>query len=162
MGTFNGLPLHPLVVHAVVVLVPLTVLAAIVFAVLPKLRWLLRWPLAAGAVVSLVTTFVARQSGLKLQVAFANLPLVKIHRNLANVLVLLVVVFVIVALIAVVTLGGTSQLASGALARTAVGGRTVQIAIAAVLVVVSVIVAIQVARVGDAGARAAWSGIKLS
>jgi hypothetical protein len=161
MGTFNGLPLHPLVVHAVVVLVPLTVLAAILFAVLPKQRWLLRWPLAAGTIVSLVVTFVAKLSGQKLQVAFANSPLVKIHQARANVFVLLVYVFVIVALIAVFTLGGSSQLASGALARAAVGGRAVQIVIAVVLVVISVIVLLPVARVGDAGARAAWSGVKL-
>ncbi|HEY8789377.1 MAG TPA: DUF2231 domain-containing protein [Actinopolymorphaceae bacterium] len=161
MGTFNGLPLHPLVVHAVVVLVPLTVLAAILFAVLPKQRWLFRWPLAAGAIVSAAVSFVAKRSGLKLQVAFANLPLVKIHASRANVLVLLVYAFAIVALIAVFTLGGRSQLASGALARAAVGGRAVQIAIAGVLVVIAVVVAIQVARVGDAGARAAWSGVKL-
>lgn len=160
MGMFNGLPLHPLVVHAVVVLVPLTVLTAIVFAILPTFRWLLRWPLAAGAIVSVVTTFVAKQSGQKLETAFANLPLVKIHQDRANVFVLLVYVFVVVALLAVFTLGGTSQLASGALARAAVGGRGVQIAIAVVLVVISVIVAIQVARVGDAGARAAWNGVK--
>ncbi len=160
MGMFNGLPLHPLVVHAVVVLVPLTVLAAIVFAVLPKQRWLLRWPLAAGAIVSVITTFVAKQSGQKLQSAFANSPLVKIHQDRANVFVLLVYVFVIIALIAVFTLGGSSQLASGALARAAVGGRAVQIAIAVALVVISVVVAIQVARVGDAGSRAAWSGVK--
>jgi len=89
------------------------------------------------------------------------LPLVKIHASRANVLVLLVYAFAIVALIAVFTLGGRSQLASGALARAAVGGRAVQIAIAGVLVVIAVVVAIQVARVGDAGARAAWSGVKL-
>jgi hypothetical protein len=158
---FNGLPLHPLVVHAVVVLVPLTVLAAIVFAVLPKYRWLVRWPLAAGVLVSLITTFVARQSGQKLQGAFQNSPLVKIHQDRANVFVLLVYVFVIIAAIAVFTLGGSSQLASGALARAAVGGRAVQIVIAVVLVLISVIVAIQVARVGDAGSRAAWSGVKV-
>lgn len=161
MGTFNGLPLHPLVVHAVVVLVPLTVLAAILFAVLPKQRWLLRWPVAAGALVSAAVSFVAKHSGQKLEVVFANSPLVKIHQDRANVFVLLVYGFVIIALVAVFTLGGSSQLASGALARVAVGGKAVQLAIAVVLVVAAIIVAIQVARVGDAGARAVWSGTKL-
>jgi len=161
MGTFNGLPLHPLVVHAVVVLVPLTLLAAIGFAVLPRQRWLLRWPLAAGAIVSVVTTFVARQSGEKLETSFQNSPLVKIHVDRANLFVLLVYVFAIIALIAVFTLGGTSQLASGALARAAVGGRAVQLVVSIALVVAAVNVAIQVARVGDAGSRAVWDGTKV-
>ncbi len=161
MGTFNGLPLHPLVVHAVVVLVPLTVLAAIVFAVLPKQRWLLRWPLAAGAVVSAAVTIVAKQSGEKLQTSFENSPLVKIHVDRANLFILLVYGFAIIALIAVSTLGGSSQLASVALARAAVGGRAVQLAIASILVVASIIVAVQIARVGDAGSRAVWSGTKV-
>ena len=41
-----GLPLHPLVVHAAVVLIPLTALLAVAFAVLPRWRWLVRWPTA--------------------------------------------------------------------------------------------------------------------
>jgi hypothetical protein len=161
MGTFNGLPLHPLVVHAVVVLVPLTVLLAIVFAVVPKLRWLLRWPLLAAALVSVVVTFVAKQSGLRLEPTFANSPLVKIHADRANLLVILVYVFAAICLVAVFTLGGTSQLASGALARKPVGGKAVQVVVAVALVAMSLVVAVQVARTGDAGARAAWNGTKV-
>jgi ABC-type uncharacterized transport system permease subunit len=161
MGTFNGLPLHPLVVHAVVVLVPLTLLAAIVFAVLPKQRWLLRWPLAAGAVVSAIVTLVAKESGEKLEAGIGESPLLKIHTDRADVFVLLTYGFALIALIAVFTLGGSSQLVNGALARAAVGGRAVQTVIAVVLVVAAVIVAIQVARVGDAGSRAVWEGAKV-
>jgi hypothetical protein len=161
MGTFNGLPLHPLVVHAVVVLVPLTILAAIAFAVLPKQRWLLRLPLAAGAIVSAIVSFVAKESGENLEAGIGESPLLKIHTDRADVFVLLVYGFAIVALIAAFTLGGTSQLASGALARVAVGGRAVQLVVAVVLVVAAVIVAIQVARVGDAGSRAVWTGTKV-
>ena len=41
----NGVPLHPLVVHAVVVFAPLAALFGIAYAVLPNWRWALRWPL---------------------------------------------------------------------------------------------------------------------
>lgn len=62
-----GLPLHPLVVHAVVVLVPLTALLTIVVAVSPdrraRLGWL-SWLLASAALVS---TYVARASGKVLE-----------------------------------------------------------------------------------------------
>ena len=43
----NGLPLHPLVVHAAVVLGPLAALTGLAYAVVPRWRWLLRWPLVA-------------------------------------------------------------------------------------------------------------------
>ena len=62
-----GLPMHALVVHAVVVLVPLSVLSAMAYAVRPAWRRLLRWPTAAGAVVSGISAFVAAESGEALQ-----------------------------------------------------------------------------------------------
>ena len=49
-----GLPLHPLVVHAAVVLIPLTALLTIGLAVLPRWRWLLRWPTAGASVLCIV------------------------------------------------------------------------------------------------------------
>ena len=62
-----GLPMHALVVHAVVVLVPLSVLNALAYAVRPAWRRVLRWPTAAGAVISGVSAFVAAESGEALQ-----------------------------------------------------------------------------------------------
>jgi len=62
-----GLPTHALVIHAVVVLVPLSALSAIAYVVRPGWRRVLRWPTAAGAVVSGVSAFVAAESGEALQ-----------------------------------------------------------------------------------------------
>jgi len=62
-----GLPMHALVIHAVVVLVPLSTLCAIAYVVRPAWRRLLRWPTAAGAVISGVSAFVAAESGEALQ-----------------------------------------------------------------------------------------------
>ena len=58
-----GLPLHPLVVHAVVVLVPLSTLGAAAVAAWP--RWARPYgPLvAAGAVAAALAAFVAYQAG---------------------------------------------------------------------------------------------------
>ena len=58
-----GLPLHPLVVHAAVVLIPLTALLTIGLAVLPRWRWLLRWPTAGASVLCIVLAYVATTSG---------------------------------------------------------------------------------------------------
>ena len=59
----NGVPLHPLVVHAVVVLGPLAALTGLAYAAVPRWRWLLRWPLVVLAVVTAVTAFVAVVAG---------------------------------------------------------------------------------------------------
>ena len=45
----GNMPLHPLVVHAVVVGIPLALLLAVLFA-LPRFRSQTRWPLAVVAV----------------------------------------------------------------------------------------------------------------
>ncbi|HSK26840.1 MAG TPA: DUF2231 domain-containing protein [Jiangellales bacterium] len=61
--TVLGLPVHPLVVHAVVVLLPLSALGAV--AVAAVARWLAPYsPLVAlGALGGAVTAFVARETG---------------------------------------------------------------------------------------------------
>ncbi|WP_380169222.1 DUF2231 domain-containing protein [Jannaschia sp. R86511] len=65
----NGLPLHPLVVHAVVVLVPLATLGAVLVAARP--RWAPGYgPLVAvAAVLGAVAALVAQQAGEALEVA---------------------------------------------------------------------------------------------
>jgi len=55
--TLNGLPLHPLAVHAPVVLIPLAALLGVTFAV-PALRAWSRWPLALVSLGAAVAAFV--------------------------------------------------------------------------------------------------------
>lgn len=61
--TVAGLPLHPLVVHAAVVLVPLAALALIATGWRASLRARFGAPLAIAAVVGWLAAFVASQSG---------------------------------------------------------------------------------------------------
>ncbi|MGI8613083.1 MAG: hypothetical protein ACR2KL_03925, partial [Nocardioidaceae bacterium] len=65
-NTINGLPVHALAVHAVVVLVPLSALLGVLFVV-PRLRSWSRLPLPLVALAAVVATFVARQSGQALR-----------------------------------------------------------------------------------------------
>ena len=67
LTSVDGLPLHPLVVHAVVVLLPLATLGAVAVAARP--RWARAYgPLVAGAaVVAAVAAFVAAEAGEALQ-----------------------------------------------------------------------------------------------
>ena len=61
-----GLPMHALVIHAVVVLVPLSALCTMAYVARPSWRWVLRWPTVAGALVSGTSAFVAAESGERL------------------------------------------------------------------------------------------------
>ncbi|WP_165947260.1 DUF2231 domain-containing protein [Micromonospora sp. 15K316] len=58
-----GLPVHVLVVHAVVVFVPLLALLAVAYVALPRWRRRLDWAVAILAVLAPITAFVAVESG---------------------------------------------------------------------------------------------------
>jgi uncharacterized membrane protein len=62
-----GLPAHALIVHAAVIFVPLLVLFAVAYAVLPRLRARIGWAAAALAVIAPVATFFAMESGEELE-----------------------------------------------------------------------------------------------
>lgn len=59
----GGLPLHPLVVHFAVVVVPVAALGVIALVLIPALRRNYSLPILLALVVSLPISFVAQQSG---------------------------------------------------------------------------------------------------
>jgi uncharacterized membrane protein len=69
-----GLPLHPLVVHAVVVLLPLAALGTLAVVVSGWVRERYGWLTAAFAVAAAAAAIVARLSGEALALSFAALP----------------------------------------------------------------------------------------
>ncbi|MFT4008988.1 MAG: hypothetical protein QM655_02990 [Nocardioidaceae bacterium] len=152
----SGLPVHVLVVHAAVVFTPLAVISAILFAVVPKWRYLTRWPTGVLVVVSTVAVWVAKLSGPDLQ-KDRGLPdaLIRTHEQRGDVLAWVMLGFLVVGAYAVLTLGGPSGLVSGSGARTAAAPwaeRVVPVA----LVVLGIVVLVWVVLTGDAGARATW------
>ena len=64
--TIMGLPLHPLVVHAVVILAPTAALFALAYAALARSRRALWWPTLALTVVATGAALVAKESGERL------------------------------------------------------------------------------------------------
>jgi heme/copper-type cytochrome/quinol oxidase subunit 2 len=160
----SGLPAHPLIVHGAVVLVPLLVLGAILYAVLPMLRGHLRWPVGLLGIVAPLAIVAARISGENFkQNKNVQSPqmqaLIRVHEGYGNkamwyTIALGVVVLVFVFLIVPRASAGST---SGG---TAVATRPValQIALAVVAVVVAVVVAYYVYKVGDSGAHMAWGG----
>jgi len=63
----QGLPAHPLLVHAAVVFVPLLVLGSVAYALVPGLRRRIGWAVALLAVAAPIFAFVAWLSGEELQ-----------------------------------------------------------------------------------------------
>ena len=149
----NGVPLHPLVVHAVVVLGPLAALTGLAYAAVPRWRWLLRWPLLVLAVLTAVTAFLATASGEDLLESRPGLEqLVEEHEERGELLRNVALGFVPVAVLAAWALGGASALASGRGARET----RWQVPVAALLVAGSVALLVLLFLAGESGARAVW------
>lgn len=137
--TIAGLPLHPLVIHAVVVLLPLMAVLTIVVAVRKNLRERYSWWVVAANVVIFVITLVAKESGEALQKSLGG-HVAQEHGELGDVLPWFALFL---------------ALASAA---TAVTQRNK--ALGPVAVVVSILAAVAATvwtvRTGDSGARAVW------
>lgn len=65
-GLIDGLPVHPLVVHAAVVFIPLTALGLIVMALIPKFGAKLGWLVTLSGAVALGASFITKESGEQL------------------------------------------------------------------------------------------------
>ena len=151
-----GLPLHPLVVHAAVTLIPLSAVLAIAFAVLPRWRWLSRWPVAGLAVVAAVVAWVARLSGSSLLDARPELErLVAEHQDRGQLLSLVSIPFALIVVLAAWSMAGTSALASG---RGAQESRipSLEKVFPALVVLASLAMIVLVILTGDSGSRAVW------
>ena len=149
----NGVPLHPLIVHAVVVLGPLAALTGLAYAFVPQWRWLLRWPLVVLAVVTAASAFLATQSGEALLESRPELaPIVEEHEERGEFLRNVALGYALVSLVAAWALGGASALASGRGARETRLGIPVMV----LLVVGAIGLSVCLFLAGDSGARAVW------
>ncbi|MEU6586250.1 DUF2231 domain-containing protein [Nocardia sp. NPDC046763] len=158
-NTINGLPAHVLLVHAVVVLVPLTALLVALAVAWPAARRRIGVLLPVVAFVTLVFVPLTTHSGEWLEHHTSRDPLVRIHTHLGDdLLAWSAATFVF----ATVWWAIHSERARDLLRRRvprvdAVSGRravAVIVAVAALAVAVGSVV--QVYRIGDSGAKAAW------
>ncbi|HSE07043.1 MAG TPA: DUF2231 domain-containing protein [Nocardioidaceae bacterium] len=151
-----GLPVHPLVVHAAVTLIPLSALFAIAFVVLPRWRWLSRWPTALLAVAALAVAWVARLSGAALLDSRPELArLVAEHQTRGQLLSLVAIPYAVIVVLAAWSMAGGTALASGR------GGQESRIpaletVLAALVVIAALAVLVLVVLTGDSGSRAVW------
>jgi uncharacterized membrane protein len=154
-STIFGLPAHPLVVHAVVVLVPLSALAGLVVSVWPAARERYA-PLALGvATLALISVPLATHTGEQLEGHVHPSAFVERHTAMADGL-LPFVALLWLALAVLVLARWLRKSREVSWARYLAG------AAAVVTVAGAAASGIQVARIGDSGARAAWHGVATS
>jgi hypothetical protein len=154
---FNGLPLHPLIVHVVVVFAPLAGIAGLLYAAVPRWRWWLRSPLVACAVIAAVGGILAVRSGHELenQRHLQTLPELAVHAHRGEILRWLLLAFLVPTALAAWLLGGPSPLASGASGHQT-RSRAVGLAVAGLLAIGAIAVLVSVVMTGDAGSRSVW------
>jgi len=142
--TVLGLPVHALVVHGVVVLLPLMAIITAVVACVPRWRVRAAWPVAVIDAGMVAMTFVARQSGLALQTRLGG-RIAQEHAAIGKNLIWFAFAMFLASV--VVALGRRSQKAT----------------LGAVFAVVAgVFVVWWTVRVGHTGADALWKGIVAS
>lgn len=153
--SIGGLPLHPLVIHAVVVGAPLAALLGLMFAV-PRFRNWSRWVVALVAIGTFGASLVAKESGEALQRQLGITPddgsvgqLIEKHSMLADQLVWVLAGYAVLAVLNALVVTRAGRV--GAV-------RAIDRILPVLLVVGAVLVLVWCYRVGDAGARAVWSG----
>ena len=158
--TFFGLPLHPLVVHATEVLVPLAAAFVVLTAAWPRFR---RWSgyLTLGlALVALALVPISKESGEQLEARVEENALIETHAELADGLLPWVIGLVVVA-------GAllwwnlrekraNASAASGNDAKT--GPRWIPITLLVLALVAAGGTTVQAVLIGHSGAAAVWSG----
>lgn len=157
--SFAGLPLHVLLVHAVVVLTPLVALLLVALAAWPAARRVLWLPALIGAALLIPLGLVTVEAGEWLEDRIPEAPLIEVHTDMGDDLTPWLIGLLVVA----VLISGWA-LVERADARRTDGGlsRGVRVGIAVALVVVSLVVAVgstwTLVRIGEAGSRAVWEG----
>lgn len=151
MWSFDGLPVHVLLVHALVVLVPAAAAAVVAAAWLPGLRRRLG-PVPVGlAVLALVLTPVTAQAGEWLQDRLPQAPLIADHAELGEGLLPWVVGLAVgavgVHLVGRRQDGGSAQVPSA-----------LRIGVAVLATALAVAATVQTVRTGESGSRAVWEG----
>jgi hypothetical protein len=144
----NGLPLHPLVVHAAVVLGPLGCLAALAYVGLPKYRDRLRWVTLVTVLLATASIWAAYLTGNNFFSSghFDNfsqkiLDRIHTHQSYARTLRWITTGFAVVTILA-----------------TSLHDRTgaTRIVLNVLVVVGAVLTLIWIGLTGEAGARAVW------
>jgi hypothetical protein len=150
----GGLPIHVLVLHAAVVLIPLLAVGAIVYAIMPRWRGHMGWSVVILGVVAPICAFVTRESGVKFYdrvIRQGTSPkgreLLDEHMHFGTLTMWFTIALGVAALALTIS---TLRRPTQTLPRIADAG------LAVVTVVLAAISGYYVFRTGDSGAHAVW------
>jgi uncharacterized membrane protein len=150
VNTLDGIPAHPLLVHAIVVLAPLAAVLAILCAVWPAARQRLVWLVLVLAGVNLVLTPLATNAGEWLYERTPDSPYLDTHEHLGDTMI-----YVSIALMVAAALLAFSHVRSNQ-DKSSTG---LSVIVAVLVVVIGVGVTVQVFRIGHSGAKSVWSDV---
>ena len=155
--TIAGLPLHILLNHVVVVLVPLTALAVVLHALWPVAARRLGIVTPIAGLIVLVAVPITINAGQALENAVTITPAVQQHADLGQTMLPWAIALFVVAL----ALWGWTRfgkpLYGPQMSAALRVGITIVLAVAAVIIAVGSV--IDVVLIGDAGARAVWGSV---
>jgi len=140
----NGLPLHPLVIHAAVIFGPLAAITALIYLVVPSWRDRMRLPMVVMALIaglSIVAAYITGNNFLDSKPELKQLAQVQTHEDRAWITLWVTLAFMVVAL----TAGYFHERRGG-----------VRVAVSTLLGVTALATLVMVVLTGDAGARAVW------
>ena len=157
MQTVNGLPAHVLLVHAIVVLLPLSAALLALTALWPAARRRLAGPNLVLSLVVVVLVPITTSAGEWLEHRLTPNPLIHKHTELGDTAIYAAVGVAVLALI--VWWRQRESTGRSPVKRTFLAPASS--AVTAALTVVAVLVAgaavYDVVRIGDSGAKASWS-----
>jgi hypothetical protein len=157
MQTVNGLPAHVLLVHAIVVLLPLSAALLALTAVWPVARRRLAGPNAILAVLVVVLVPITTSAGEWLEHKLAPNPLIRRHTELGDTAIYAAIGVAVLALIVwwrQREADGTTPVKRSYLAPAS---STITAVVTVVAVLVAGTAVYDVIRIGDSGAKASWS-----
>jgi uncharacterized membrane protein len=149
LTTISGLPAHVLLVHALVMLAPLTALLEILCALWPAARRRLLWLVVAFAVVTTALTPVTVNAGEWLYDRERHhSDILNTHAERAGWMIYFSVAMLVVAV--------ALALVHWREGRSTKPGMSTHLAIAVLAIAVGAASIVQVVRVGDSGAQSVW------
>ncbi|WP_435205703.1 DUF2231 domain-containing protein [Micromonospora sp. bgisy143] len=156
---FQGIPAHPLVLHAAVVFVPLLALLAIAYALVAPIRPHTRWVLALLAVGAPICALLAKLTGDAFfeRLRSANrvtpefVPKLEAHQDFGDMTLYAAIALGIVALALV-------RFVPPRAAEGVPANRAVTVTLQVLSVLAAAVAVYYVVRTGDSGAKAVWEG----
>jgi hypothetical protein len=160
---YSGLPAHPLFVHVPVILIPTTIVAAIVFMVKPQ--WLSRYGIALAlvSIVAMSSIFLTMQAGAALRAALhlqgEAAKLISEHSHAAHILAIVYVAFTATLIVTFAAQRISSGMPTGlSILDELLSSRAVFNVLRVLLAILAIVGGYMCFRTGDLGAKAVWQG----